>query len=208
MQKSENVFQGKQDEKILVVSRAHLFKAAVPHGVQKIDFASHQKLIKQHGQFLWRSEMEVDSSYKQIIPYLIFKHEDRYFLMRRKGTASEVRLQSKYSLGIGGHIRENDLQQGDIINWAQREFEEEISYKGSYQVKPIGILNDESNAVGQVHSGFVFLLEGDSSDIAIRSELQEGRLASLDECRHVYGAMESWSKMVFDYLINSQIANN
>ena len=119
--------------------------------------------------------------------------------MQRSGKASEARLQNKYSLGIGGHIRQDDIQ-GSIVDWARREFAEEINYDGSFEVEALGLLNDERDSVGQVHTGFVFLLKGDSDAISVKSELAHGKLATLQECLQVYDAMESWSKMVFDYL--------
>ena len=61
-------------------------------------------------------------TYKQIIPYMIFEYADNYFLMERKSTASEQRLKSKLSLGIGGHIRQEDLDGGTIFDWASENF--------------------------------------------------------------------------------------
>ena len=52
--------------------------------------------------------METDPTYKQIIPYLIFTHDNHYFLMQRRAQASEQRLRNKMSLGIGGHLRAED----------------------------------------------------------------------------------------------------
>jgi predicted NUDIX family phosphoesterase len=45
----------------------------------------------------------------------------------------------------------------------------------------------------------VFLVDGDTPDIAIReTEKLEGELLSLDEMRRFYLEMESWSQMVYD----------
>lgn len=196
----QKVFCKSKDEKILVVKKNILFSFQVTNGLKSIDFNQYQKLITRHKEFLWRSKMEQDSSYKQIIPYLIFTHDDKYFLMKRKSTASEVRLQNKYSLGIGGHIRKDDIKGAGIIDWAEREFKEEIKYDGTYKIEPIGLLNDESNAVGQVHTGFVFLLHGSSDKIAIRDEHKEGNLFTFEECLGLYNQMENWSQIVINYL--------
>jgi len=200
--KQQQVFVKKFDEKILVVKKNILFAYQVIDGLTPINFACYQKLIRRYKKFLWRSKMEQDTSYKQIIPYLIFTHNGKYFTMRRKSDASEVRLQNKYSLGIGGHIKKEDLKRTNIIEWAEREFKEEVRYKGTFKIEPLGLLNDESDAVGQVHTGFVFLLHGDSSKIEIRDEHTEGELLSLEECLALHGQMENWSKMALDYLKN------
>ncbi|MCX5924826.1 MAG: hypothetical protein NT124_00805 [Candidatus Dependentiae bacterium] len=188
------------DENILVVQRQYIFPEGEFNGLRRVDFEQYLELINTHKQFLPRSSMEMDVSYKQIIPYLVFTHNNRYFLMQRHAQASESRLQSKFSLGIGGHIRQKDMQNDDIYAWAKREFCEEVAYSGSLRVEPIGILNDDSNDVGKVHIGFVFLLHGDSADISVKSELASGTLVTLEECDFFKSNMESWSQMVHGYL--------
>jgi predicted NUDIX family phosphoesterase len=198
--KNQQVFLKDKDEKILVVKKNILFSYQVTEGLRPIDFDHYQKLIRRYKKFLWRSKVEQDITYKQIIPYLIFTHNNKFFIMRRKNNASEVRLQNKYSLGIGGHIKKEDLKRTNIIEWAEREFHEEVKYNGKCKIESIGILNDESNAVGQVHTGFVFLLHGKSPNIQIRNEHKEGMLVTLEECLALYNQMESWSQIVINYL--------
>ncbi len=192
----------KKDEKILVVPRKNLFEGEGISGFYPLtNFEEYIKLIETHRQFQWRSEMETNPTYKQIIPYLIFSYQNKYFLMQRKGSASEQRLKNKFSLGIGGHIREEDIKDSDMMSWAAREFDEEIAFQGTYSIHPLGIINDESNDVGKVHTGFVFLLKGNSDMIQIRSELKQGHLFTLEECNEYYNNMESWTQLVFDHLI-------
>ena len=188
-------------EKILVVKRNKILEEDAFSGFLPItNFANYLEIINNHKEFLWRADMELDTSYKQIIPYLIFNFQDKFFLMQRKGTASESRLKNKYLLGIGGHIRQEDMQANDIFDWAKREFVEEVHYKGNITIKPIGVINDDSNSVGQVHIGFVFLLTGDSDNIKVKSELKDGTLLTLKECEHFYSSMESWSQLAVSYL--------
>lgn len=188
-------------EHILVVPRDRLFGMLEAwHGLKTDSFNELFGIITEHQEFHPRDLMETNPAYKQIIPYLVFSHNERYFLMQRQATASEQRLKNKYSLGIGGHVRKEDLQATDIMGWAQREFNEEVHYEGTYTVKPLGILNDDSNAVGQVHLGLVLLIEGTSESISIRSELKSGSLYSLKECEGFYPHMESWSQFVCDTL--------
>jgi predicted NUDIX family phosphoesterase len=189
------------DEHILVIKRTALFSQNDAwQGLRQGSLEQYLPLIEQEKEFLPRSQMEMDPRYKQIIPYLIFTYENKYFLMQRQAKASEQRLKNKYSLGIGGHIREEDITGKTIIEWAQREFDEEVQYTGSYTVTSLGILNDDSNPVGEVHVGFVLLLEGTSPDIKVNSELKSGQLLSLDECAAYYDAMENWTQIVFDVL--------
>jgi predicted NUDIX family phosphoesterase len=191
----------KQDELILVVPRENLFvDISAWHGLKEVDFDQYMHIINDKKEFLLRSIMETDPTYKQIIPYLIFTHDNKYFMMQRKSDASEARLRNKLTLGIGGHIRREDMQEDSLFAWALREFHEEVNYSGNVTVKPLGILNDDSNEVGQVHIGFVLLLEGDSADISIKSELKSGTLIPLSECIAQRECMETWSQFVVDFL--------
>jgi len=198
-QKSKVILQP-EDENILVVKRDCLFGSQAWEGIEKPKDNLFVETILFKKEFLPRSLMEHDPSYKQIIPYLVFNHEDKYFLMQRKAKASEKRLRSKFSLGIGGHIRQEDIQDADIASWAKREFHEEVAYSGSFDVEFVGILNDDTTEVGRVHVGFVYLLKGDSADITVKEELESGQMLTLQVCTQYYDHMESWSKFVFDFL--------
>lgn len=217
----------KFEEQILVLKRTLLFPKGPWNGIKKVNLNHYLSLIEQHCEFHPRGLMENDPTYKQIIPYLVFSHKGTYFLMERHAKASEQRLKSKLSLGIGGHIRKEDMDLSadlsavalakeeacrvekpgqakvegkSIVDWARREFHEEVNYQGKLAIKPLGILNDDSNEVGKVHIGFVFLLEGDSPEISVKSELQSGHLKSLDELIASRDRMETWSQLVVDCL--------
>lgn len=203
LQKQSQKQTSSLDEQILVVKRDKLFIKESWQGLNaEDDFNNYLTVIQENQEFHPRSLMENDPSYKQIIPYLIFTHDGKYFLMQRQAKATEQRLKNKYSLGIGGHINEEDITEGDIMQWGKREFNEEVDYTGNLNIKPIGILNDDSNDVGKVHIGFVFLLEGDSPNIKVKSELKSGELYSLDECTKLYDGMENWSQLILPVLKN------
>jgi len=188
------------NEHILVVKRATLLHNNSWHGLNKAHPDTFIAAINEHKEFLPRAQMETNPLYKQIIPYLIFKHNDRYFLMQRQSKASEQRLKNKYTFGIGGHIRQEDMTSNTIFDWAQREFHEEVTYNGKLTITPVGMLNDDTNEVGRVHIGLVLLLEGDSNAISVKSELKGGTLLTIKECKGYYDSMETWSQLLFDYL--------
>ncbi len=205
MQKAKQVIldQNIPLENILVVPTSELFFEGAWQGlraVDELDLQAYLEIIQDKCLFLSRPEMEQNLNYKQIIPYLVFKYQDKYFLMQRGGQASESRLRSKFSLGIGGHIREDDMQGASIFDWARREFAEEVDYQGKLEVRMLGILNDDSNDVGKVHLGLVMLLIGDSDKISVKSELKSGELLTIDECEQFEVQMENWSKLVFAVL--------
>ncbi|MBN1549161.1 hypothetical protein JW872_00710 [Candidatus Babeliales bacterium] len=188
------------DEMILVVKRDDLFPQGAWSGLQHVPFDEILATIKEKQLFMPRSHMETDPTYKQIIPYLLFEYDGRYFLMQRSPATKAQDLRYKYSLGIGGHIRQDDMKTSSILAWADREFKEEIEYNGTYKAEPIGILNDDSNPIGQVHVGLVFILKGDSPHIKVKDEHISGTLLPLEELKDFYPRMESWSRIVFDFM--------
>ena len=65
--------QLQDDERILVVKRSDLMPNEPWHGIKRVDFDEYLDIIDKKKQFLWRSRVEHDPTYKQIIPYLILK---------------------------------------------------------------------------------------------------------------------------------------
>ena len=201
---STQVNNSAESESILVVKRIHLFPQEAWYGLRLGNFSDYLSIITSKKEFLPRDQMEENPDYKQIIPYLIFMHDEKLFVMQRKATASETRLQNKYTLGIGGHIRAEDMKKGDLFDWANREFHEEVVYNDTMTIEPFGVLNDDTNPVGQVHIGFVFLLHGHSNAISIKSELKGGQLLTLQECVTLLPHFETWSALVLQTLIEQK----
>ncbi len=189
-------------EQVLVVRREDIFPDGAWHGFVTDDLERHQRVIRESHFFKPRAEVENDSSFQQIIPYVVFRHGDRYLLTHRLRASSEKRLRKQYSLGVGGHINPGDLQGGDpILDGLKREWAEEVIYDGRFEAKLLGLLNEESSPVSKVHLGVVFLVDGDSPNIQIRETNKlAGDLLTLDEMRIHFLEMESWSQLVYERL--------
>jgi predicted NUDIX family phosphoesterase len=187
-------------ERVLCVKREDVFPDGAWHGFVSKNLERHQQLIRERHFFMPRAEVENDPSYQQIIPYVVFRHGDRYLLTHRLRASSEKRLRKQYSLGVGGHINPGDLEAGDpILDGLRREWQEEVVYQGKFEARLLGLLNDDSSPVSKVHLGVVFLVDGDTPDIAIReTDKLAGELLTLEEMRRFYLEMESWSQMVYD----------
>ena len=194
-------------EQVLCVKREDIFPDGAWHGFVSDGLEERQAVIREHHFFMARAKVEDDPNYQQIIPYVVFRQGDRYFLTHRLRASSEKRLRKQYSLGLGGHINPGDLEAGDPIqDGLTREWEEEVIYDGSFETKLIGLLNDESSPVSKVHLGVVFLVDGDTPNIAIReTDKLAGELLTLDEMRIYYLGMESWSQMVYDRLARGEL---
>jgi predicted NUDIX family phosphoesterase len=190
-------------EEVLCVERDVIFPDGAWHGFVTEDLDRYQSVIRERYVFKPRAEVEDDPSFQQIIPYVVFRHDDLYFLTHRLRASSEKRLRKQYSLGIGGHINRADLSSGDpILDGLRREWEEEVVYDGRFEATLLGLLNEESAPVSKVHLGVVFLVEGDTPNIAIRETKKlGGELLTLDEMRRLYLQMESWSQLVYDRLV-------
>ena len=179
-----------------------MFPDGAWHGFVTTNLDRHQALVRERHFFKPRAEVENDPSFQQIIPYVVFRHGDRYFLTHRLRASSERRLRKQYSLGVGGHINPGDLGAGDpILDGLKREWEEEVVYDGRFEASLLGFLNEDSSPVSKVHLGVVFLVDGDTPNIAIRETKKlAGELLTLDEMRRFYLQMESWSQIVYDRL--------
>lgn len=189
-------------EQVLCVNRDDIFPDGAWHGFVSEDLERHQAVIRERHFFKPRSEVEDDPRFQQIIPYVVFRHGDHYFLTHRLRASSEKRLRKQYSLGVGGHINPGDLVAGDpILDGLKREWQEEVVYDGRFDARLIGLLNDDSSPVSKVHLGVVFVVDGDSPNIRIReTDKLAGELLTLEEMRMYYLGMESWSQMVYDRL--------
>src|SRR5205807_3485681 len=155
------------------------------HGFVSEGLDRVQRLVREGSFFMPRSQVEEAPEYQQVIPYVVFRHRDRYLLTRRLKASSEKRLRQLYSLGVGGHINPADLENGDpVLDGLKREFEEEVEYAGDFQATLLGLINDDSSPVSKVHLALAFLVDGSTPDIAIReTDKLAGELLTLEAMR-------------------------
>lgn len=188
------------DEDILVVPRAALLPRSV-HGFTTDGAGAYLDRIRRHAVFRRRGDVEQDPSLKQIIPYLVVRHAGRLFLFQRTASGGEARLHGKVSIGVGGHVNRSDVEGADDVVDAglRRELAEELVIDSPWRARLVGVLNDDSNPVGQVHFGLVHVVEVERPAIAVReSDTLTGRLADPAEARALYERMETWSQLILD----------
>lgn len=188
-------------EQVMVVAREDL----APYlGTRTFDFIRERTdemldLIVEKHFFIDRPTAESSPQYKQIIPYVLIRHGETYYLLQRTKKQTEARLHLKYSLGIGGHINPDTP---DLLDGLQKELEEEVEVAGDYDLTFAGILTDDSTEVGRVHLGVVYILESHTGEVHVReTEKMAGTWASVSEIREKYDALETWSQIAFDALI-------
>src|SRR5436190_14232302 len=107
-----------------------------------------------HTSYRPRSAMEQDPSFKQLIPYVIFRHQDaagrtHLFQYTRGKGQGEARLHAKRSIGIGGHISADDAGAASAYEEGmRRELEEEVIIDTPYRSRLAGLINDDQTDVG------------------------------------------------------------
>ena len=185
-------------EEVLVVPRAAIPEAAAWYGLRTADLAGFEELVEQHGRYRPRPEMEADPTYKQVIPYLVLRDAERWFLMRRTRAGTDARLHERWSIGVGGHLNPGDL---DLTGGLRREWREELAADFVPSFRPIGLLNDDETDVGAVHIGVVYEADAGGRPVAVR-ELNKlaGAFADEADVVAVRDRLESWSELVFDAL--------
>ncbi len=104
-----------------------------------------------------RGEMENDPSFKQLIPYVVFRHTDTQghvsvFQYTRGKGQGERRLHSLRSVGVGGHICVDDQSSQLDLNPYQegmrRELAEEVDVATAFDDRLVGLINDDETEVG------------------------------------------------------------
>jgi len=152
-----------------------------------------------------RDTVEEDVSYKQLIPYCIFRCAGKIFHYKRGKMQGEGRLHSKRSIGIGGHISSDDeAQSGSAYrDGMQREIGEEVYLESPYQERCIGLINDDETDVGKVHLGIVHLFDLEVPKVRPREEsIMEAGFTSPEELAQHRDEFETWSQICLDHLLS------
>ena len=153
-------------------------------------------------KYLPRNEMEDDPSFKQLIPYCVFRYRSEdgqtsVFSYTRGKKQGEARLRSKSSIGIGGHISTLDL--GDDSPYEvglNRELEEVVVIDTAYTQKCVGLINDDENEVGKVHLGIVHIFDVEQPNIrSNESAIVDCGFKPVSELLENIHEFETWSQI-------------
>jgi predicted NUDIX family phosphoesterase len=217
-------------EFVFVVPRSELFPDSYPHGLVRfgtnsagggrsadragpnaagIDLSAFEATVARAGFFVERAYAERTPALKQIIPYSIVVHHESILLTQRMKSGGESRLHEKYSIGIGGHINPEDVDESaatarnPIDRGTQREVAEELVVRGAYNIRRVGLINDDSNPVGAVHVGVVQVIRTEAPVEIREREQLEGRLVSCGDLQDLLATganIETWSKLLIPHL--------
>lgn len=193
------------DENILVIKRALFDQLG---SFQGLNFEPQKYLdaILSRGNnfFLPRARAENDPTHKQIVPYAVIACGDKVLYYVRGKKAGEQRLVAKGSIGIGGHMNDNDES---LFAWdeaayragVEREVNEEIKIDTRFEDRIVALLNDDTTEVGRVHLGVVHVFKLAEPKV----EKREAMITNLgflgkDELIARRESLETWSQLCVD----------
>jgi predicted NUDIX family phosphoesterase len=186
------------DELVLVIPRASIMADPGWRGIRTEGLDAFEAIVARDGRFQPRAAMEADRSWKQVIPYLVLRDGERYFLMRRTRAGGDARLHDRWSIGVGGHLNPGD---GDLAGGLRREWREELHADFEPEFRLVGLLNDDSTDVGSVHVGAVYVADAAGLPVVIReTDKLSGSFAEAAEVAAVIDGMETWSALVFEHI--------
>src|ERR1700744_5551327 len=193
------------EERVLCFERNLFEKLGVFHGLS-MDVEKYLPVVTAQANitYLNRSEAEQDKRYKQLIPYALIIYGDRILRYRRGKGGQETRLHGLYSVGVGGHISEEDtglFSKGPGYHEAmKRELMEEVAIDVTKEMA-VAVINDDSTDVGYVHLGIVHVVYVADEAIANgRSGIVGAEFVSISEAVKNPGAYESWSSYCLENL--------
>jgi len=197
-------------EEVLVVKRSVYEELGAFHGVNFETERYLERLLRgKELEYLERPQAEKNPQFKQLIPYVIMGYEDKYLCYQRGKRAGEQRLVDKVSIGIGGHINPCDDQMPLFYedyteiyqNAVAREVAEEIEVECEYKDKIVGLLNDDSNEVGQVHLGIIHFWRLAEPKVKKREQMIcQLNFMTEAELLKIKDKMETWSQLCLENL--------
>ncbi|MEO7118199.1 MAG: NUDIX hydrolase [Candidatus Limnocylindrales bacterium] len=190
------------DELVLCIPRVRIPGGTGWRGVREAGLGGVLKVIDAEGTYRPRSEVERDPTWTQIIPYVVVRAGGSLFLMQRTRMGSDARLHDRYSIGVGGHVNPED---GGLAGGLQREWAEELVADWLPEFDLVGLLNDDTDPVGAVHLGIVYVVEAAGLVGVRETDKLQGAFATQLEVDAVRERLETWSELVFDHLTGRKV---
>ena len=150
-----------------------------------------------------RPEMEEDPSFKQLIPYCIFRWGGQIFTYRRGTEQGEARLHAKRSIGVGGHVStlDRNRRQTPYLEGMKREIAEEVEIQADWSESCVGLINDDESEVGKVHLGIVHVFNLDQPKVVPREKsMIDAEFASPEQLARDLEEFETWSRICLRHL--------
>jgi predicted NUDIX family phosphoesterase len=193
------------EERVLCFERKLLEELGVFQGLS-LEVEKYLPVVTSSTQLVYRnrSEAELDKRYKQLIPYVLILCNGKILRYRRGKGGQETRLHGLYSVGIGGHISEEDhglfSSAVGYQDGMRREIMEEVAV-GEARDAAVGVINDDSTEVGLVHFGVVHVMHVTNEAVAGgRSGIVAPEFIPVADAVRNLSSYESWSRFCLEKL--------
>lgn len=193
------------EERVLCFKRELFEQLGVFQGL-RLDAATYLPAITSSANLLYldRSAAELDPTHKQLIPYVLLFCNGKILRYRRGKGGQETRLHGLYSVGIGGHISEEDhglfAKDRGYLDGMRRELMEEVAIDDVRETA-VAVINDDSTPVGTVHFGVVHVALAPNEDVARgRSGIVGPEFVSIAEAVREPDRYETWSRLCLEQL--------
>lgn len=196
---------GKFDKEILCIKKDTFFRSGSWEGFQQENLDEIYKLLLTESEFKLRADLEENREYLQIIPQVVLKFGETYYL-HKQVNRNEKRLNSLCPLPLGGHVSEFELDKNsteDSIQQAlQRELREEVTTDFDVIKKTfLGVIYLDDNPVNSVHVGVVYVFEVSNNSAKVREEgLDTVGWMTVEYLKEHRDELTYWSRMIIDYL--------
>jgi predicted NUDIX family phosphoesterase len=193
------------EERVLCFERKLLDELGVFQGVS-LEVEKYLPVVTSSSRLVYlnRSDAEHDKRYKQLIPYVLLICNGRILRYRRGRGGQETRLHGLYSVGIGGHIAEEDhglFSKGlGYHEGMRRELMEEVAVE-EVKESAVAVINDDSTEVGYVHFGVVHVVHvANETIVGRRSGIVGPEFIPIVEAVKNVSGYESWSQLCLEHL--------
>ena len=195
------------NENVLVFPRSLFERLGVFQGFSaEVDRYLPTLLDPKNNSFMPRALAETNPDFKQIIPYVVITDGKSILHYVRGKKAGEQRLVAKGSVGIGGHINDEDhtlfafgLQA--FQDAVKREVCEELTIQSEFNARPVGLINDDSTEVGRVHFGIVHVLLCAPDQVKKNEQvITQMEFVPIEELKAKRDQMETWSQICLGHL--------
>jgi predicted NUDIX family phosphoesterase len=193
------------EERVLCFERKLFEELGVFQGLS-LDVGKYLPVVTARSNLVYlnRSAAEQNPRYKQLIPYVLVLCHGKILRYRRGKGGNETRLHGLYSVGVGGHISEEDhgLFSTDrgYQDGMRRELREEIAL-ADVRDAPVAVINDDSTEVGRVHFGVVHVVYAPDETVAGRCVgIVRPEFVPLGEAVSDLSGYESWSRFCLEQL--------
>ena len=193
------------EERVLCFERKLLDELGVFQGLS-LEVEKYLPVVTSASRLVYlnRSDAEHDKRYKQLIPYVLLICNGKILRYLRGRGGQETRLHGLYSVGIGGHISEEDhglFSTGHGYHEGmRRELMEEVAIEEENE-SAVAVINDDSTEVGCVHFGVVHVMHVAKKSIAgRRSGIVGPEFIPIVEAVKDPSGYESWSRFCLEHL--------